>query len=105
MPHVLKKEKQIAVISGLTEGMSMRPLSRVTGVHQDTICRLAVRVGKGCARLLDEKLRNLRCNYLEFDEIWGFIGKKEKHRRETDDPTLGDVWTFCAIDADTKLVP
>jgi IS1 family transposase len=47
----------------------------------------------------------LRCNYLEFDEIWGFIGKKEKHRRETDDPTLGDVWTFCAIDAETKLVP
>ena len=44
-------------------------------------------------------------HYLEFDEIWGFIGKKEKHRRETDDPQLGDVWTFCAIDAETKLVP
>jgi IS1 family transposase len=54
---------------------------------------------------MDAKLRNLTCNYLEFDEIWGFIGKKEKHRRETDDPTLGDVWTFCAIDAETKLVP
>lgn len=105
MPNVLKKDKQIAIISGLTEGMSMRALSRVTGVHQDTICRLAVRVGQGCARLLDEKMRNLRCNYLEFDEIWGFIGKKEKHRRETDDPSLGDVWTFCAIDAETKLVP
>jgi IS1 family transposase len=105
MPNVLKKDKQIAIISGLTEGMSMRALSRVTGVHQDTICRLAVRVGQGCARLLDQKMRNLRCNYLEFDEIWGFIGKKEKHRRETDDPTLGDVWTFCAIDAETKIVP
>jgi IS1 family transposase len=105
MPNVLKKDKQIAIISGLTEGMSMRALSRVTGVHQDTICRLAVRVGQGCARLLDEKMRNLRCNYLEFDEIWGFIGKKEKHRRHDDDPTLGDVWTFCAIDAETKLVP
>jgi IS1 family transposase len=105
MPNVLKKDKQIAIISGLAEGMSMRALSRVTGVHQDTICRLAVRVGQGCARLLDEKLRNLRCNYLEFDEIWGFIGKKEKHRRHNDDPTLGGVWTFCAIDAETKLVP
>jgi IS1 family transposase len=105
MPNVLKKEKQIAIISGLAEGMSMRALSRVTGVHQDTICRLAVRVGQGCARLLDERLRNLECHYLEFDEIWGFIGKKEKHRRETDDPQLGDVWTFCAIDAETKLVP
>jgi IS1 family transposase len=54
---------------------------------------------------MDQKLRNLTCHYLEFDEIWGFIGKKEKHRAETDDPTLGDVWTFCAIDAETKLVP
>jgi IS1 family transposase len=105
MPNVLKKDKQIAIISGLAEGMSMRALSRVTGVHQDTICRLGVRVGRACARLMDEKLRNLTCHYLEFDEIWGFIGKKEKHRRETDDPTLGDVWTFCAIDAETKLVP
>jgi IS1 family transposase len=50
-------------------------------------------------------MRDLSCRYLELDEIWGFIGKKEKHRRETDDPTLGDVWTFCAIDAETKVVP
>jgi IS1 family transposase len=105
MPNILQKDRQIAIISGLAEGMSMRALSRVTGVHQDTICRLGVRVGQACARLMDEKLRNLTCHYLEFDEIWGFIGKKEKHRRETDDPTLGDVWTFCAIDAETKLVP
>ena len=105
MPNVLKKDKQIAIISGLAEGMSMRALVRITGVHQDTICRLGVRVGQACARLMDQKLRNLECHYLEFDEIWGFIGKKEKHRRETDDPTLGDVWTFCAIDAETKLVP
>ena len=105
MPNVLKKDKQIAIISGLAEGMSMRALSRVTGVHQDTICRLGVRVGQACARLMDAKLRNLTCHYLEFDEIWGFIGKKEKHLALTDDPTLGDVWTFCAIDAETKLVP
>lgn len=50
-------------------------------------------------------MRNLTCNYLQFDELWGFIGKKEKHRKDDDDPTLGDVWTFCAIDAETKLVP
>src|SRR5436190_4069659 len=105
MPNVLNKDKQIAIISGLAEGMSMRALTRVTGVHRDTICRLGVRVGQACARMMDQKLRNLTCHYLEFDEIWGFIGKKEKHRKETDDPTLGDVWTFCAIDAETKLVP
>ncbi|HEX7723578.1 MAG TPA: hypothetical protein VF397_15565 [Pyrinomonadaceae bacterium] len=50
-------------------------------------------------------MRDLTCNYLQFDEIWGFIGKKEKHVSFNDDPTLGDVWTFCAIDSETKIVP
>jgi len=49
-------------------------------------------------------MRNLNCNLLQFDEIWGFIGKKEKHV-DIDDPIEDDVWTFCAIDAETKLVP
>ena len=80
----------------LAEGASMRAITRMTGIHRDTVCRLGVRVGKGCAALLDAKMRNLTCNYLQFDEIWGFIGKKEKHLLESDDPTLGDVWTFCA---------
>jgi IS1 family transposase len=77
----------------------------MTGIHRDTICRLALRVGQGCARLLDQKMRNLDCHYLQLDEVWGFIGKKEKHVSFNDDPTLGDVWTFCAIDSETKLVP
>jgi IS1 family transposase len=54
---------------------------------------------------MDAKMRGLTCNFLQLDEIWGFIGKKEKHRMITDDPTLGDDWTFCAIDAETKIVP
>src|SRR5216684_4584755 len=105
MANVLPKEKQVAVISALAEGASLRALTRMTGIHRSTIAGLALRVGQGCAALLDEKMRDLTCNFLQFDELWGFIGKKEKHRRETDDPTLGDVWTFCAIDAETKLVP
>src|SRR5882762_10602310 len=105
MPNILKKDKQIQIISALAEGSSMRAISRITGVHQDTICRLGVRIGQGCAALLDEKMRNLDCHYLQLDEIWGFIGKKEKHVSFNDDPTLGDVWTFCAIDSETKIVP
>jgi IS1 family transposase len=66
---------------------------------------LGVRVGKGCQSLLDAKMRALSCQHLQFDELWGFIGKKERHLRPEDDPQLGDVWTFCAIDSDTKLVP
>jgi IS1 family transposase len=64
-----------------------------------------VRVGKGCAALLDLKMRNLSCQQLQFDEIWGFIGKKERHCSVDDAPEIGDVWTFCAIDLETKLVP
>ena len=79
MPNVLKKDKQIAIISGLAEGMSMRALARTTGIHQDTIGRLGVRIGQGCAAVLDAKMRNLTCNFLQLDEIWGFIGKKQKH--------------------------
>jgi IS1 family transposase len=105
MANVLSKDKQIQVIAALAEGSSLRALTRMTGIHRSTIAGLAMRVGNGCARILDEKMRDLTCNYLQFDEIWGFIGKKEKHVSFNDDPTLGDVWTFCAIDSETKIVP
>lgn len=105
MANVLSADKQIAVIGALAEGSSIRSIERITGVHRDTIMRLGVRVGQGCAVLLDRKMRDLLCQLLQLDEIWGFIGKKQRHLRATDSPQLGDVWTFCAIDADTKLVP
>lgn len=105
MPNVLPMEKQVAVISALAEGSGIRQIERITGVHRDTIMRLGVRVGQGCADLLDRKMRNLTCEHLQFDEIWGFIGKKERHCTVDDDPKIGDAWTFCAIDSDTKLVP
>jgi len=105
MANVLPMEKKVAVISALAEGAGIRQTERMTGVNRETIMHLGVRVGKGCAAILDQKMRGLSCQHLQFDEIWGFIGKKERHVRPDDDPTLGDVWTFCAIDSDTKLVP
>jgi IS1 family transposase len=105
MANVLPMEKQVAAISALAEGSSIRSIERMTGVHRDTIMRLGVRIGHGCQTLLDHKMRGLSCQHLEFDEIWGFIGKKENHVCPEDNPEYGDVWTFCAIDADTKLVP
>ena len=101
----LSKDKQIAVTAALAEDNSIRSIERMTGVHRDTIMRLGVRIGQGCARLLDEKMRGLDCQRIELDEIWSYIGKKMAHVREDDDQTLGDVWTDCAIDAETKLVP
>jgi IS1 family transposase len=105
MANVLSTDKQIAIIGALCEGSSIRSIERTTGVHRDTIMRLGVRVGQGCTALLDAKMRNLDCHRLEMDEIWGFVGKKDRHVRPGDDPQFGNVWTFCVIDADTKLVP
>jgi IS1 family transposase len=105
MANVLPKDKQIAVIGALAEGSSIRSIERLTGIHRDTIMRLGVRVGKGCEMLMDSKMQDLGCNYLQMDEVWGFIGKKERHCSVDDNPELGDVWTYCAIDSETKLVP
>lgn len=105
MANVLNRDKQIAVISALAEGASIRSIERITNIHRDTIMRLGVKVGQGCAGILDRKMRGLSCQRLECDEVWGFIGKKQRHTTIDDDLTLGDVWTFCAIDAETKLVP
>ncbi|HEY2858739.1 MAG TPA: IS1 family transposase [Terracidiphilus sp.] len=105
MANVLNIDKQIAIIGALAEGSSIRSIERITGVHRDTIMRLGVKVGQGCTALMDEKMRDLPCTRLEMDEIWGFVGKKEKHVKQDDDSSLGSVWTFCAIDAETKLVP
>jgi len=58
----LSKDKQIAVTAALAEGNSIRSIERMTGIHRDTIMRLGVRIGQGCGRLLDEKMRNLDCN-------------------------------------------
>jgi IS1 family transposase len=105
MANVLNMDKQIGVISALAEGSSIRSIERMTGVHRDTIMRLGVKVGQGCTALMDTKMRDLSCNRLEMDEIWGFVGKKERNVRIDEPAPVGSVWTFCAIDAETKLVP
>ena len=106
MANVLPKDKQIAVIAALAEGSSIRSIERMTDVHRDTIMRLGVRIGQGCAKVMDLTMRDLPCQNIQVDEIWGFVGKKNKNLKWGDNSNrLGDAWTFCAIDADTKLVP
>lgn len=104
--NVLSQEKQEMAIAALVEGASIRSVERMTGIHRDTIMRLMLRVGQNCERLLDETMRGLSCKYLELDEIWCFVGKKQRHLKKTDDHySLGDQWVFVAIDADSKLIP
>jgi IS1 family transposase len=87
----------------LAEGNSIRSIERMTGIHRDTIMRLGVRIGEGCQQIMDSKMRGLTCKQVEVDEIWGFIGAKRKNARAVG--AYGDVWTFIALDADTKLIP
>jgi len=105
MANILSTDKQAAIIGALGEGSSIRSIERQTGVHRDTIMRLGLRIGHGCAALLDAKMPDLPCQHLQFDELWGLIGKRQGHLLPDDNPELGDVWTFCAIDSDTKPVP
>lgn len=102
MANVLSNEKQAMAVSMLCEGNSIRGVERMTGIHRDTVMRLGVRIGEGCARLMDETMRELPCAKVEMDEIWGFIGKKQKNVADADSPEMGDVWTWVAFDAETK---
>jgi IS1 family transposase len=105
VPNILPRDKQLTVLNALVEGNSVRSAERMTGVHRDTILRLMVRVGNGCANLLDEMMRDLTCSRLELDELWSFIAKKQRRVLPEDDPSYGDVWTYIAIDPESKLIP
>ena len=101
----LREEGKLAVVSALVEGASIRSVERMTGVHRDTIMRLLLRVGKGCAKLLNEKMRDLDLHSLQCDEIWTYVAKKQKQVRPSDNGEVGDQYVFVALDAKTKLVP
>jgi IS1 family transposase len=106
MANVLPRSKQLAVLSALVEGVSVRGTSRLVGVTVETILKLLLAVGTGCAALLNESMRDLPCRRLELDELWAFVQKKQRHVRDDEDSSrVGDTWTYVAIDADTKLVP
>lgn len=104
MANNLPFEKKAQVISSLTENASIRAVERMTGIHRDTIMRLGVRIGEACATILDERMRGLSCCDIQVDEMWGFVGKKQKNV-SAEDRGYGDVWTFIALDRPTKLIP
>ncbi len=105
--NTLSTGKRAAVVAALMEGSSIRATVRMTGVAKNTIVKLLVALGAACARYQDETLRNLPCRRLQCDEIWSFVGAKDKNIPAEKAGTfgIGSVWTWTAIDADTKLVP
>jgi IS1 family transposase len=103
----LDRHKQAQVIAALVEGNSIRATVRMTGVAKNTVVKLLADVGKACAEYQDKAFKNLTCERIQCDEIWSFCHCKEKNIPEDKRGQFGygDVWTFTAICADTKLVP
>jgi len=102
----LSTDKRTQIVAALVEGNSMRAVSRMTGVARNTINSLLVDLGTACSEFQDKTLRGLNCKRVQCDEIWSFVGAKEKNTTaEKKREGWGDVWTWVSMDADTKLVP
>ena len=102
----LSTRKRTAVVAALVEGCSIRATVRMTGVAKNTITKLLLDLGAACTKYQDETLRNLPCRRLQCDEIWSWVGAKDKNIPAGQERFgRGSVWTWTAIDADTKLVP
>lgn len=102
--NVLPRDKQIAVISALTEGCSIRTVERLTCIHRDTIMRLGVRVGNGCAGLHDALMYGLNVGRIELDEAWSFVAKKQRHLKPDDPADFGDQYVFLALAGAAKAI-
>jgi transposase-like protein/IS1 family transposase len=96
-------EKVEGVINLLVEGCSIRSIQRLTGVDQNTIMKILALAGDRCERLSESKVSNVPVADVQCDEMWGFVGCKEK-RNYTGDPERGDAYCFIAIERNTKLV-
>src|SRR6202158_2131400 len=87
-------EKAEMILRMLLEGNSVSSVVRLTEVHQKTILKLLVLAGEKCERIMAEKVRNIQVRDVEADEVWSFIGKKQKRVRPEDDQLLGDCYVF-----------
>jgi len=102
----LDSAKRAKVVAALVEGNSIRATVRMTGVAKNTIVKLIAELGDACAEYLNRVLVNLPCKRVQCDEIWSFVYAKQKHvtQKIAERQIAGDVWTWVAMDADSKLV-
>lgn len=103
----LSRAQRTQIASLLVEGMSLRAITRTTGASINTVTKLLVDAGKACSEYQDRAFRNLTCKRLQVDEIWAFCYAKQKNvaTAKRAPEGAGDIWTWTAIDADTKLMP
>jgi len=107
MANVLSTAKRVQIVSALVEGCGIRATARMCDVSKDTVMKLWREIGTACIRYQDTTFRNLTCKRLQVDELWSFVYSKAKNvpAAKAGQFGVGDVWTFTAIDADTKLMP
>src|SRR5438132_1100030 len=103
----LNTDRRAQVVRALVEGNSIRATVRMTGVAKNTISKLLIELGNACLDYQDGTMRKLPCKRLQCDEVWAFCHAKEKNvpEKHRGEDGYGDVWTWTAIDAETKLVP
>jgi IS1 family transposase len=102
----LSAEERKRVVAALVEGNSLRAVTRMTDVHRTTVMKLLCDLGRACSVYQDKAFRNLKSKRIQCDEIWSFVGAKEKNcTAEMKAKGAGDIWTWVALDPDSKLVP
>lgn len=103
--NTLTNDEKVRVVAALVEGNSIRSTSRMTGIARNTVTKLLVDLGAACMAYHDKYVRNVRVRRLQCDEIWAYVGAKAKNvSAEKKEVGWGDIWTWVAMDADTKLV-
>jgi IS1 family transposase len=102
----LPKHIRAQILLMLVEGASMRSVSRIAGVSINTVSKLLVEAGEACGSYHDETVRNVAAKRIQCDEIWSFVGAKQKNVATMKEPIegAGDVWTWTALDADSKMI-
>jgi len=102
----LSRTERAQIIRCLVEGNSIRSTVRMTGFAKNTITKLLIELGTACAAYQDDALRNLPATRIECDEIWSFVGMKAKSipQERHGEPGIGDVWTWTALDPDSKVM-
>ena len=101
----LSIDKRASILRCLIEGNSILSTSRITGAAKNTIVKLLADAGDACADYHDKHMVNLPCKLVQMDEIWSFVGCKERNKDDAINEHPGDVWTWTSICADTKLIP
>ncbi len=101
----LSTQKRASILRCLIEGNSVLSTARIVGVDKNTILKFLVEAGEACAAYQQKTLRNLPCKVIQLDEIWSFVGCREKAKDSAVNQHPGDVWTWTSICAETKLAP